>query len=235
VTKRCTKCGETRVLAEFPLDKRCPGGRSARCKPCVNTDARERHARRMEDPAARRARADQARAWAASNPDKCRASAKRYVDAHPEELAARRAEWMAANPDYYREWYAKNADKRRAEAREQMRRSRAENPEAERNRKRRYRERHPERVAEAEREKTYARRAKMPFSPELAALMAELVTQPCSYCGATEQITIDHIEPLSRGGKHTRTNLASACRSCNSSKGAKTLDEWAGPPWAEAA
>ena len=48
----------------------------------------------------------------------------------------------------------------------------------------------------------------------------------CSYCGVvmeTINLTIDHVIPLSRGGKHSPDNLAFACRSCNSSKGAKML------------
>lgn len=41
-------------------------------------------------------------------------------------------------------------------------------------------------------------------------------------CGATTDLTIDHIWPLSRGGPDTEDNLRVLCRSCNSSKGAKT-------------
>ena len=39
-------------------------------------------------------------------------------------------------------------------------------------------------------------------------------------------MSIDHVVPLSRGGKHEIENLLPACRSCNSSKGAKLLEEW---------
>jgi 5-methylcytosine-specific restriction endonuclease McrA len=45
----------------------------------------------------------------------------------------------------------------------------------------------------------------------------------CAYCGesfalVSEQLTQDHIVPLSRGGSHDRTNVVPACLSCNSSK-----------------
>ncbi len=36
-----------------------------------------------------------------------------------------------------------------------------------------------------------------------------------------------HLQPWSRGGLHTLENLVVACRSCNSSKNAKTPSEWA--------
>lgn len=38
--------------------------------------------------------------------------------------------------------------------------------------------------------------------------------------------SIEHIVPLSRGGEHTFANTALACHRCNTSKNAKTVDEW---------
>ena len=48
----------------------------------------------------------------------------------------------------------------------------------------------------------------------------------CTYCGAKEYLTIDHILPLSRGGSSNKDNLTTACRSCNSRKHNKTIEEW---------
>ena len=48
----------------------------------------------------------------------------------------------------------------------------------------------------------------------------------CIYCGSDKDLTLDHLTPLSRGGPHTQDNLAVACRSCNSSKGTKPLEDW---------
>lgn len=48
----------------------------------------------------------------------------------------------------------------------------------------------------------------------------------CSYCGATENLALDHIFPKELGGKDAGDNLVYACRSCNSSKGKKDLMEW---------
>lgn len=44
----------------------------------------------------------------------------------------------------------------------------------------------------------------------------------CAYCGR-EATTADHIIPKKAGGKDELANLVAACRSCNSSKGAKML------------
>lgn len=43
----------------------------------------------------------------------------------------------------------------------------------------------------------------------------------CVDCGATGDLTLDHIHPWSRGGPDTVENLRVLCRSCNSSKGAR--------------
>lgn len=43
----------------------------------------------------------------------------------------------------------------------------------------------------------------------------------CATCGATEDLTLDHVWPESRGGGATVENLRVLCRSCNSRKGAR--------------
>jgi hypothetical protein len=40
----------------------------------------------------------------------------------------------------------------------------------------------------------------------------------CLECGATEDLTIDHIVPRSKGGTHDDDNLRTLCRRCNSAK-----------------
>lgn len=48
----------------------------------------------------------------------------------------------------------------------------------------------------------------------------------CVGCGSTDNITADHIVPLSRGGVHGIGNLMPLCKPCNSSKHNKLLSEW---------
>lgn len=43
----------------------------------------------------------------------------------------------------------------------------------------------------------------------------------CVECGATDDLTVDHIVPISRGGGNDSANLRILCRSCNSRKGAR--------------
>ena len=50
--------------------------------------------------------------------------------------------------------------------------------------------------------------------------------QACYYCGRQESLVVDHLIPRLRGGPDDCDNLIWACRTCNSSKGAKDMLEW---------
>ncbi|MBL7128224.1 MAG: HNH endonuclease [Ignavibacteria bacterium] len=47
----------------------------------------------------------------------------------------------------------------------------------------------------------------------------------CQFCGASSNLTIDHIIPKSRGGEDTWENLTTACIKCNNKKGDRILEE----------
>lgn len=51
----------------------------------------------------------------------------------------------------------------------------------------------------------------------------------CHYCGAhftSNELTLDHIVPLVRGGKSTRGNCVPACKECNTRKRDLLPTEW---------
>lgn len=45
----------------------------------------------------------------------------------------------------------------------------------------------------------------------------------CQYCGASKELTLDHVTPVCRGGINSWQNLVTACMSCNQRKGDKSL------------
>ncbi|HQR69331.1 MAG TPA: HNH endonuclease [Burkholderiaceae bacterium] len=50
----------------------------------------------------------------------------------------------------------------------------------------------------------------------------------CAYCGGhfpELELTVEHILPVSRGGRHEWTNVVTACRSCNTRKGNRRPEE----------
>lgn len=56
-----------------------------------------------------------------------------------------------------------------------------------------------------------------------------IATGICHYCGmkvAPKELTLDHLVPVSRGGKSTKTNCVPACKSCNNKKKDLLPMEW---------
>ena len=54
--------------------------------------------------------------------------------------------------------------------------------------------------------------------------------QICLYCGRdhqqrTEDLTRDHVKPVSQGGKDSWSNVVTSCRRCNSHKGGRTPEQ----------
>lgn len=81
---------------------------------------------------------------------------------------------------------------------------------------------------EKSREQSHRRRAR------LADVVIESVDEQkiyslygsCVYCGGKEDLTLDHVVPLNKGGAHAEDNLVVACRKCNGGKCDKTLEDW---------
>jgi 5-methylcytosine-specific restriction endonuclease McrA len=48
----------------------------------------------------------------------------------------------------------------------------------------------------------------------------------CVYCGSTDSLTIDHVQPKTRGGRDHIRNLVCACSACNHSKGSQHWLSW---------
>lgn len=65
-------------------------------------------------------------------------------------------------------------------------------------------------------------RNKVPFSKKNVMIRDNFV---CQYCGSTEELTIDHVTPLSRGGISCFENCVTACKKCNARKANKTCIE----------
>jgi 5-methylcytosine-specific restriction endonuclease McrA len=65
-------------------------------------------------------------------------------------------------------------------------------------------------------------RSKVPFSKKNIMIRDNFV---CQYCGSTEELTIDHVMPISRGGVSCFENCVTACKKCNTKKANKSCAE----------
>ena len=65
-------------------------------------------------------------------------------------------------------------------------------------------------------------RTKVPFSKKNVMIRDDFT---CQYCRSTKALTIDHVMPVSKGGKTTFENCVTACKTCNGRKGDKSPSE----------
>lgn len=93
---------------------------------------------------------------------------------------------------------------------------------------------HPDRVRAYARKAQHKRRVWIAESGWFAVTkkdMARIMSGECYLCGSREKQTVDHIIPLSRGGRHSVGNLGTLCHSCNSRKRNKLLMEVRHEQW----
>jgi 5-methylcytosine-specific restriction endonuclease McrA len=153
--------------------------------------------------------------WTKANPEKARASTAKWEKENPEKKRASVARWYKANPE---------------KARARLARWRKENPEQKRASTAKWEKENPEKIAVRGSKRRAFKYANTPISEMLTstewlAILAE-ANGHCAYCDRIAKLTLDHVIPLSKGGKYSASNVVAACGHCNTSKGNKTLKEW---------
>jgi 5-methylcytosine-specific restriction endonuclease McrA len=200
-TKTCTKCQTEKSVSQFYMAR---GKYVSSCKECQLLQRKQYYIDNKETVKVKRAV---------------------YQKAHLAEQYVHNQEWRKRNVEKVREagrrQYAENIEHRRAVKNAWK----LQNPEAIKSALERYRLNHLPKMAE----KSHKRRAKLRGNGVFQVTEKELIrlyASPCAYCGTMENVTIDHIIPVARGGRHSIGNLQPLCLSCNSSKNAKTMAEW---------
>jgi 5-methylcytosine-specific restriction endonuclease McrA len=56
--------------------------------------------------------------------------------------------------------------------------------------------------------------------------LQKLYSSSCVKCNSSEEIQMDHIIPISKGGRHSIGNIQPLCKKCNNSKRDKFMFEW---------
>ena len=248
--KLCSKCGATKPLDDFPIDKRRKDGRCSPCKECKAIKDRQRarkHAANYQpkDTTGQRTctacgvtkpltefdrRKDSPSGFKSScKPCKRESDAaamRRWRERNPELSRERSRFYVAQNPEKERERYRRYDRENREKRRLAIAKSREENPEHHRELGRKWRAANLELCRARCRAYWHRKRSGADPAADVDAYCELLMLQACAYCGATDNMSIDHVIPLSKGGTHEIDNLLPACRSCNSSKGARPLEEW---------
>lgn len=123
--------------------------------------------------------------------------------------------------DYSGEHYEENKKRRKR----QLRRWREQNIERAREITREWQKENPVKsVASTERYRSRKVDAEGDLTTESIQVVYWLHDHTCLRCGAAEDLTVDHIVPLSKGGSNHLSNLQLLCRPCNAHKGTNTWD-----------
>ena len=220
-SKLCTHCGEMKLLAEFKLQKR-KGGEypTSWCRACSNALSREAMREHCKKPEVRLRMTEYAREYE-KRPER--------VEKHKQRSRERmqRPEVKTKFAAYLAEYSARPGARKRAT--ERSAKWVVAHPEAARASWRRYYQTEHGRLAHRLTQAT--RRARIKGNggkltrEEWLAIVAKYDWR-CAYCGKKSEVTIDHVVPLSRGGRHESSNVLPSCGACNFRKGKRTLREW---------
>lgn len=154
-----------------------------------------------------------ARATKNRDPDRARESSRAWASAHPEEARAAKQRYYAANREVVlsrsRDWVLENPE-RRAQT---WRRWYDANPilRSAADKRRRVR------LASGD--------VRVVSTRDLRRLW-DRYNGLCAYCRVREADSLDHVTPVSRGGRHAIGNLLPACQICNRSKKDRLLIVW---------
>ncbi len=198
------------------------------------------------NPQARIKANEAARQWRKANPEKHREFSARYRKANPEKEYLRKRRYFDENREKIREnarrRHSENPEKGREKARRRFvassehirlraRLNYQANREAILDKKRAWAKANADKVCEYSRRRHALHRAS--FKASLSPLTSEqrekrfgLYGNVCAYCHASGRLSVDHVLPLFQGGLDQADNIVPACGRCNSSKGARHVEEW---------
>lgn len=187
--------------------------------------------------------------WTAKHPDYRKQWRRNNAEHVRKKNAENRRAYRLKHPDRVRAWNKadreRRSDKVKSAAKVYYQKNakricsktklwRENNRERKRALHRAYKKRHPEK----NKEQLHRRRCKMmavgieDCTAKIKSLHRERFCHWCCAPLTTETREIDHVIPVSRGGRHAPDNLVAACQTCNRSKGDRLISEWT---WKEAA
>lgn len=154
-----------------------------------------------------------------------RARQRKYRRDNVELLRQRKAREYRANRNRYRRahrrWRAENPERDRALSKQWRERNRERYNASNRARKRRNPD---EGVRDSHRRRARLAQAVGEYTVEQWKAICEFYDHTCLCCGWRGKMTVDHVQPISKGGKNDPTNLQPLCKSCNSRKHATFKD-----------
>lgn len=203
----CSRCGETKPVEMFSKGNNKSGFRSY-CKQCASVAYYANHEQEKRNR----------KEYYEKNKDKWYEWGKKKRESNPEKVR-----------EYMHEYYEKHSDIIRARSKKAY--ENITEDALEKRRQSYHRRRSQKHFKKLRIEQEQRRRDRIDSS---ASDLTEkewnrillLFDGKCAYCGSSENITRDHIVPVSKGGGYTRTNIVPCCGSCNSKKHNRDMASW---------
>ena len=161
------------------------------------------------------------------------ASKKKWRDKNKSHQSALSRAWAEKNKDRIRSLarlrYAKNIEESRNRLKRKRDKNRAKFNAWSREWKRKQGDKYKAKRIVYESKRRATAGCNSPLVDEWIFKIKNQEIVPCYYCGTVQsgaKIHIEHMTPISRGGKHELQNLCASCSSCNLKKATKTAEEW---------
>lgn len=199
--KKCTKCGIEKELECFSKRKDAKDGYRGHCKECRRLFKQQ---------------------FYQDNKEQITVRDKQYRQDNKEQISFKRRQYRLANPEKFtmknKRYYLKNKERINIHNKQYK----LDNKEKIADRNKQYYINNPDKVRTSRRKR---RALKLNVSENYTRtdeqLTRESFENQCCNCGSTNNLQIDHFEPLSKGNPLTLLNACVLCRSCNSSKSNK--------------
>lgn len=209
VIRICTKCGEILVANDmnFYTHKTSEGGLRKYCKKC-DKQYREEHKEEKKQ------------------------YMKQYCDEHKEEKSKYDRQYRKEHKEEKKEYKKKYYDEHKEELKEYQKQYNEEHKEELKEYRKKYNKDNPEKLFNQRQKRRLLEESQgNGITSEQWYEMMNFFDWCCAYSGEyiggdSDKRTIDHIIPLSKGGKHEMWNLVPMVRNYNSSKGTKDMLDW---------
>jgi 5-methylcytosine-specific restriction endonuclease McrA len=203
----CFRCKQTKPLNEFTKNKGKPSGYDNCCKRCNN---------------------ERVKAWVEANPEKRKQYRQEYYEKNKESLIEKSKKYLQENFEKMKEAKRQYQLSHRSVGQNSLRlwRSKPENKIKESERRKKWAQEHPEEI----RVKNHNRRVRMRSQGERVTAaewkaLKEKYGNKCIVPGCDRtDVTMDHVIPISKGGRNTIDNIQPLCGHHNFTKHTKHID-----------
>jgi len=213
--KRCSKCNIVKPTEEFNKNKNDSTGFHSHCKDCA----------RLYNSTHLKEAAERAQKYYHKNEEKCRDARMDYYARNRDLEISRHKQWMLENKEQQKIYNQKYHENNPNWAKEYRQKNLERMKIRDKIYSIGYRREHYQELLSRNRARRSLKKANGgDLTYEQWVQVCNKYENKCLCCGTSERMSLDHIIPITKGGKHIAENVQPLCCSCNSRKGTKIID-----------